>query len=333
MRLIHRGIGRALLLAAAMLGPGIAQAAPPGLERQVRDMLAGFAAALESRDLDATLAYFSDDFREWCDTKTNVAATIAGIFAANAHLSVAITNVSVAARGTGATVDFHLALTGDAGVLADSDVNADDPVFFRFLRRERGRWKFYGSQLSPPDTPGPPVLGMPVADLASSIHMHAFIAPARAVVPGDAHNGIDFPYPLAGSPFGFIAAAAGRVKRVTVHAAPPLPYPYSRYEIEISYNCDYDLVYIFEPFAILPEDAMRAATFVRRGDLVAAGQTIGELIWGADGAHVHFGLKQNGNWVCPGNSFDPVTRAAIQAQYERSAFEIALKNYPALCNE
>jgi ketosteroid isomerase-like protein len=331
MRRVLRCAAWALLLLPAIPGAAIAQPDARGEERQVREMLEDFAAALEARDLDAALGYFSPAFKEWCDDKARVAATLGGLFAANAHLSVQLMNISVAARGNNATANFHVVITGDAGVIADSDINADDPAFFHFLRREHGRWKFYGSQLSPPEQPDPPPLGLPVADLAACDNIHAFITPARALVPSEAHNGLDFRYPASG--FQFIAAAAGRVKRVTFDAAPPAGYPYSRYEVAVSYNCNYDFVYIFEPFAIVSEAELRAAVLVKRGDALARDQVIGSLIRGGPGAHVHFGVRQNGNWVCPGHYFDPATRAAIQAQYEATGFASDLLHYPMLCNE
>ncbi|MEX2682193.1 MAG: hypothetical protein Q6373_011365 [Candidatus Sigynarchaeota archaeon] len=64
-----------------------------------------------------------------------------------------------------------------------------------------------------------------------------------------------------------------------------------------------------EPAARLQEQAIAVKACTR----VAAGALLGTLLHEADGAHIHFMIKENNAAVCPYTYFKPAARASLDA--------------------
>ncbi|WEU40887.1 MAG: peptidoglycan DD-metalloendopeptidase family protein [Candidatus Odinarchaeum yellowstonii] len=57
------------------------------------------------------------------------------------------------------------------------------------------------------------------------------------------------------------------------------------------------------------------AIIVKVGDHVAANQTIGELLHHGSGSHIHFGIIDSGEWVCPYQYFTAEAQSTFQHLY------------------
>lgn len=129
------------------------------------------------------------------------------------------------------------------------------------------------------------------------------------------HNGFDF---LATQNMTMRAAAAGTVMDVerktnSVHGV-------LQVNLRIRINDKYTTVYNFEPFTttISEIEAQEAAILVAAGDHVSQGQIIGTLLPYDSSAHVHFGVKEYADEVCPETFFADSDAAAMLALYQSS---------------
>jgi murein DD-endopeptidase MepM/ murein hydrolase activator NlpD len=146
------------------------------------------------------------------------------------------------------------------------------------------------------DALGP--LRYPVQDVSQIRIMEAFSTDASAPW-GFAHNGIDFMTDREREPV--IAAASGTITRVTLSRFAPL----NNWQVNISLrvNNRYSLAYAIEPMS--SDDAVGQAQLalitVQAGQMVTAGDVMGELIGGVNGAHIHWGISDAtvDRAVCP----------------------------------
>jgi len=107
--------------------------------------------------------------------------------------------------------------------------------------------------------------------------------PGTADNPPGAHNGIDI---CADEGTEFIACVNG----VVVALREGHDNFGATKEVEIRYNSEYSIIYLFEP----PKEIK-----VKLGEVVYKGDVIGYLGKRDVGACVHFGIKKNGEWRCP----------------------------------
>ena len=146
------------------------------------------------------------------------------------------------------------------------------------------------------DALGP--LRYPVQDVSQIRIMEAFSLDASAPW-GFAHNGIDFMTDREREPV--IAAASGTITRVTLSRFAPL----NNWQVNISLrvNNRYSLAYAIEPMSSdeAVGQAQLALITVQPGQMVTAGDVMGELIGGVNGAHIHWGISDAtvDRAVCP----------------------------------
>jgi len=138
------------------------------------------------------------------------------------------------------------------------------------------------------------------------------------------HLGIDFfPKGVVGNftdKKSFQAVCSGTVTYVDQYYNPGGgPNGNGQYQVNLSIDCDanYSIVYAFETWSedvmigdnqlynIQIEHGIQVNTTVTQGDV------IGDLFKAGDGAHVHFGLKENGIDMCPDPYFTPVARDSV----------------------
>lgn len=135
------------------------------------------------------------------------------------------------------------------------------------------------------DAMGP--LIYPVRDIAQIRIMEAYSTDASAPW-GFAHNGIDFMTDRDREPV--LASADGTITRVDVKQFPPL----NNWQINISLrvNNRYTIGYAFEPMTSddTVGQAQQTLISVKIGQSVRAGDVLGELIGGVNGAHIHWGI-------------------------------------------
>lgn len=126
---------------------------------------------------------------------------------------------------------------------------------------------------------------------------------------GFTHNGVDF-FSIGGQAT-FQAVCPGEIDWINLFLNPGN----GRWQVNvaISYNSRFSVEYAFEP---TPADqaggqAQLAAISVIEGQTVAAGDTLGVLIAGDSMSHVHFGLRDNNNDVCPSPYFTEAAAVEI----------------------
>ncbi len=136
------------------------------------------------------------------------------------------------------------------------------------------------------------------------------------------HLGIDFfPAGTIGDPNeyrSFQSVCAGEVLSISPYYNPvggPNGIGQHQVNIEIEYDSTYSVVYAFETWSDVPADGIAQETnilsHISLNQNIPQGHIIGELIKGGDGAHIHFGLKENGLDICPEPFFTPAARNSI----------------------
>ena len=130
------------------------------------------------------------------------------------------------------------------------------------------------------------------------------------------HNGFDF---LATQNMTVRAAAAGTV--MDVERRSNSAHPVLQVNIRVRVNDKYTTVYNFEPFTGTESEIVtqESAILIHAGDHVSQGQTIGTLLpFDTSSAHVHFGVKEYADEVCPETFFATSDAAAMLALYQTS---------------
>jgi murein DD-endopeptidase MepM/ murein hydrolase activator NlpD len=127
---------------------------------------------------------------------------------------------------------------------------------------------------------------------------------------GFAHQGIDF-FPPVGSLHDFQAVSSGVVQDVNLW----LNTVNNIWQVNISikYNDTFSVEYGFESMSSVQADGQTqlANILVAAGDAVSSGQLIGRLHAAMNGAHVHFSLTENNQFICPEPYFTPSAQASI----------------------
>jgi len=124
------------------------------------------------------------------------------------------------------------------------------------------------------------------------------------------HNGIDF-FPPIGSLHEFQAVCDGVVQDVNLWVNPGNNF--WQVNVDIKYNNSFTVGYAFEPMSSAQTDGQtqQLNILVATGDAVTSGQVIGRLHAAMNGAHVHFHLKENDQFICPEPYFTPDAQASI----------------------
>jgi len=89
--------------------------------------------------------------------------------------------------------------------------------------------------------------------------------------------------------------------------------------VTVEYNSTFSVIYGFEPMTNNPADGQTQMDniLVSEGQEVSQGDLIGYLYFGTNGTHVHFGLIQNDDDVCPEPYFTENARDSIMVLIHR----------------
>lgn len=110
---------------------------------------------------------------------------------------------------------------------------------------------------------------------------------------GFIHNGIDYFY---FNNSDVIAAAPGLVEKIDLHDWGPEAQHRYTISVEIRFNATVYLLYNFEPWTnSTDEQAQQVEMFnIEVGSWVAKGDVIAKFLHAGEGAHIHFGVYQDG---------------------------------------
>jgi hypothetical protein len=126
---------------------------------------------------------------------------------------------------------------------------------------------------------------------------------------GFEHRGIDFFSAAALAPFR--AVCPGEIKEVNLWANDKT----GNWQVNVSleYNSTFSVGYAFEPLTNQSADGQtqRDNISVSIGQEVQQGDLIGNLFFGANGTHVHFGVRKNNDDICPEPYFIQAARDSI----------------------
>lgn len=127
---------------------------------------------------------------------------------------------------------------------------------------------------------------------------------------GFAHDGIDF-FP-SGNLKPFHAVCSGKVSRIDIRNKTSNDL---QVEVLIECNSTYSVTYDFEPMTSIQSDidTQLANILVTKGQSISQGDLIGNLLAPKDGSHVHFGLLQEWNAICPDDFFTAGAKTSILA--------------------
>ena len=83
--------------------------------------------------------------------------------------------------------------------------------------------------------------------------------------------------------------------------------------VSLEYNSTFSVEYAFEPMTNQSADGQTQLDniFVSKGQDVQLGDLIGNLFFGANGTHVHFGVRENNDDICPELYFTASARDSI----------------------
>jgi len=126
---------------------------------------------------------------------------------------------------------------------------------------------------------------------------------------GFEHRGIDFFTVQNLAPFQ--AVCPGEIKKV--HLWKNDGNNNWQVNVELEYNENFSVTYAFEPLTDNPEHGQNQLEniMVDEGQEVSQGELIGNLFFGATGAHVHFGLYYKNDDICPEPYFTQAARDSI----------------------
>ncbi|MCF2136535.1 MAG: M23 family metallopeptidase [Candidatus Thorarchaeota archaeon] len=115
---------------------------------------------------------------------------------------------------------------------------------------------------------------------------------------GFPHNGIDFFFKNGSA---VIAAAPGQVESIEVRDNGENVTNRFHVSIVIRFNTSLIALYNFEPWTqnSTEKDQQLALLNVQVGDWVGIGDRIATFLKAGSGAHIHFGVGNNGQWYCP----------------------------------
>lgn len=155
----------------------------------------------------------------------------------------------------------------------------------------------------------PLVMTTPYASSADMAAVREAFSPTTPGPWGFTHNGIDFT--AAGALKPFQAAFAGVVEFVELMQNGATGN--WQVNLRLRYDATYAAEYVFEPFSSSLTDgqAQLGQMQVTAGQVVPAGHLLGALVTVGAGAHVHFGLRENGIDVCPEPFLSTEAKASI----------------------
>lgn len=167
--------------------------------------------------------------------------------------------------------------------------------------------------VAPATSDGIGPLRYPVQDISQVRIMEAYSTDASAPW-GFAHNGIDFMTDRDREPV--IAVASGTITRVSLVRFAPL----NNWQVNITVrvNNRYSMVYAIEPMSSdeAVGQAQLALITVQSDQTVAAGDVMGELIGGVNGAHIHWGISDAtvDRAICPAPFFTDDQQRELRAR-------------------
>ena len=133
---------------------------------------------------------------------------------------------------------------------------------------------------------------------------------------GFAHNGIDF-FPPLNTLHEFQAVADGVVEDISLFENSGNGF--WQVNVSIRYNNSFTVIYGFEPMSSQADGQTQLDNLmVTVQQSVVSGQVIGPLHAASNGAHVHFSLVQNGQFICPEPYFTPAAQASIMTLLQNS---------------
>ncbi len=98
--------------------------------------------------------------------------------------------------------------------------------------------------------------------------------------------------------------------------------------VGLSYNWKYTFDCVFESWALNETygNLQRADIYVKVGQKISRGDIIGKLLYHGEGTHIHFGMKESGNDVCPYLFLSP------SAKLQFDSLWINYGSCPIVCN-
>ena len=161
------------------------------------------------------------------------------------------------------------------------------------------------------DGPGAPISMLtPYVDEADMVSINEAYSETAACPWGFVHQGVDF-FPALNSLHEFQAVANGVVEDIALWEN--AGNGFWQVNVRIRYNNSFVVEYAFEPMSSAQADGQTqlANILVAEQQSVIAGQLIGRLHAVSNGAHVHFSLLENGQFICPEPYFTPAARISI----------------------
>ncbi|MHA1770369.1 MAG: M23 family metallopeptidase [Candidatus Thorarchaeota archaeon] len=129
---------------------------------------------------------------------------------------------------------------------------------------------------------------------------------------GFTHNGIDFFFRNGSS---VIAAAPGQVESIEVKDYGEDVANRFHIALVIRFNASVIVLYNFEPWTqnSTQKEQQLALLDVQVGDWVGIGDKIATFLNAGSGAHIHFGIGDNGQWYCPKSFYSDEAYTEIMA--------------------
>ncbi|MFX1483548.1 MAG: M23 family metallopeptidase [Promethearchaeota archaeon] len=115
---------------------------------------------------------------------------------------------------------------------------------------------------------------------------------------GFIHNGVDY---FFANDSNVIAAAPGIVETIDLNDWGPEAAHRYTINVGIRFNSTVTVMYAFEPWtnSTLDQDQQLSMFSFEVGTWIARGNIIAEFLKSGDGAHIHFGVVQDGVWRDP----------------------------------
>ncbi len=150
----------------------------------------------------------------------------------------------------------------------------------------------------------------PYVNEADMVSINEAYSETAACPWGFIHQGIDF-FPALNTLHEFQAVADGVVENIDLFQNSGNGF--WQVNVSIRYNNSFTVEYAFEPMSSVHADGQTQFDniVVSEQASVVSGQLIGRLHAVSNGAHLHFSLTENGQFICPEPYFTPVAHASI----------------------
>ncbi len=92
--------------------------------------------------------------------------------------------------------------------------------------------------------------------------------------------------------------------------------------VGLAYNWKYSFECVFESWALNETfgELQLAEIYVKVGQTVSRGEIIGKLLYHGEGTHIHFGMKESGNDVCPYLFLSPTAKTTFDSLWALYGF-------------